>query len=69
MLFLLTARYHVAVLSYDTDSRDVVTRAYGDVKVSLLVLSLHTLKLCITVSSWQYNLVLHTLSYIKPVVV
>ena len=41
LLFLLTARYHVAVLSYDADSRDVVTRAYGNVKVSLLVLLLH----------------------------
>ena len=29
----MTARYHVAVLSYDADTRDVVTRAYGDVKV------------------------------------
>ena len=37
LLFLLTARYHVAVLSYDAESRDVVTRAYGDVKVSLFI--------------------------------
>ena len=29
----MTARYHVAVLSYDAETRDVVTRAYGDVKV------------------------------------
>ena len=43
LLFLLTARYHVAVLSYDADCRDVVTRAYGNVKVSSLVLLRHTL--------------------------
>ena len=32
-LFLLTSRYHVAVLAYDPASEDVLTKAYGDVKV------------------------------------
>lgn len=33
LLFIMTARFHVAVLSFDRDKRDIVTRAYGDVKV------------------------------------
>ena len=33
----MTARYHVAVLCYDGTTRDVVTRAYGDVKVLVLI--------------------------------
>ena len=32
-LLLLTSRYHVAVLAYDAASEDVLTKAYGDVKV------------------------------------
>jgi DNA damage-binding protein 1 len=32
LLFLLTARYHVAILSFDSIQNDVITRAYGDVK-------------------------------------
>ena len=32
-LFLLTARYHIAILSFDSITRDVVTRGYGDIKV------------------------------------
>lgn len=31
-LFLLTARYHIAILSFDSITRDVVTRGYGDIK-------------------------------------
>ena len=33
-LFLVTARYHIAIVSYDAKKRDVITRGYGDVKVS-----------------------------------
>ena len=31
----MTARYHLAVVSYNSTSGDLVTRAYGDVKVQL----------------------------------
>ena len=40
LLFILTARYHVAIVGYDPISNDVLTRAYGDIKVSFLSLSL-----------------------------
>ena len=33
LLFVLTAKYHVCILSYDEASGDIITRAYGDVKV------------------------------------
>ena len=33
LLFFMTARYHLAVVSYDGSSGDLVTRAYGDMKV------------------------------------
>lgn len=33
LLFFMTARYHLAVVSYNSTSGDLVTRAYGDVKV------------------------------------
>ena len=33
LLFFMTARYHLAVVSYDASKGDLVTRAYGDVKV------------------------------------
>lgn len=33
LLFFMTARYHLAVVSYDAATGDLVTRAYGDVKV------------------------------------
>ena len=29
----MTARYHLAVVSYDAATGDLVTRAYGDMKV------------------------------------
>lgn len=32
LLFFMTARYHLAVVSYDAATGDLVTRAYGDVK-------------------------------------
>jgi DNA damage-binding protein 1 len=32
LLFFMTARYHLAVVSYDASKGDLVTRAYGDVK-------------------------------------
>ena len=32
----MTARYHLAVVSYDQSSGDLVTRAYGDVKVRMI---------------------------------
>ena len=36
-LVFMTARYHLAVVSYDSNTGDLVTRAYGDVKVSVCV--------------------------------
>ena len=33
LLFILTARYRVFILSYKPETGDVVTRAYGDMKV------------------------------------
>ena len=35
LLFILTARYRVFILSYKSDTGDVVTRACGDVQVSV----------------------------------
>ncbi|XP_003389315.1 PREDICTED: DNA damage-binding protein 1-like [Amphimedon queenslandica] len=32
LLFILTARYHVAIVGYDPIANDVLTRAYGDIK-------------------------------------
>ena len=39
-MFILTAKYHVAILSYDEASGDIITRAYGDVKVIIVLLLL-----------------------------
>ena len=48
-LFLLTSRYHVAVLAYDAASEDVLTKAYGDVKVC----DSDGMSLCVTVVTCQ----------------
>ena len=37
LLFILTARYRVFILSYKSETGDVVTRACGDVQVNRLV--------------------------------
>ena len=43
LLFILTARYRVFILSYKADTGDVVTRACGDVQVCnyIVFISLH----------------------------
>lgn len=33
LLMFMTARYHLAVVSYDRATGHLVTRAYGDIKV------------------------------------
>ena len=35
MLFVMTARYHVAILSFDPSTGDLVTRASGEMLVGL----------------------------------
>ena len=37
LLFILTARYRVFILSYKPDTGDVVTRACGDVQVFICI--------------------------------
>ena len=34
-LFAMTSRYHVAVLAYEQGTGDVLTKAYGNVKVGV----------------------------------
>ena len=34
---MLTSKYHIAIVAYDEEAREIVTKAYGDAKVSLLV--------------------------------
>ena len=41
LLFILTARYRVFILSYRPDTGDIVTRACGDVQVSIFCAFLH----------------------------
>ena len=36
LLFILTARYRVFILSYKSETGDIVTRACGDVQVCIL---------------------------------
>ncbi len=36
LLFLVTARYHIAILSFDANTRDIITRGYGDIKVVIM---------------------------------
>ena len=48
LLIFMTARYHLAVVSYNKSTGELVTRAYGDIKVyracGHIVFCVHMLK-------------------------
>ena len=51
---MMTSKYHVAVLAYEQETEDVLTKAFGNVKVRLVRLSCVKVN-CVKVSCVRVN--------------